>query len=108
MDYAWHMVLPTIALVIGGFATLTMLTKNAFLDEIGKQYVLTARAKGRFREPRALWPHLPQCHDADHRGLPCGLYRHIIHRRAAGGDCVLASMGLGCLVLKAPYAATIR
>jgi microcin C transport system permease protein len=45
-DYAWHMVLPTITLVIGGFAGLTMLTKNSFLEEIGKQYVLTARAKG--------------------------------------------------------------
>ncbi len=46
LDYAWHMVLPTIAMVIGGFASLTMLTKNSFLDEINKQYVLTARAKG--------------------------------------------------------------
>jgi microcin C transport system permease protein len=45
-DYLWHMVLPTLALVIGGFASLTMLTKNCFLDEIKKQYVLTARAKG--------------------------------------------------------------
>lgn len=46
LDYAWHMALPTLALVIGGFAGLTMLTKNSFLDEIGKQYVVTARAKG--------------------------------------------------------------
>jgi microcin C transport system permease protein len=45
-DYAWHMTLPVIAMVIGGFATLTMLTKNSFLDEIHKQYVMTARAKG--------------------------------------------------------------
>ena len=56
-DYAWHMVLPTIALVIGGFAGLTMLTKNAFLDEIGKQYVLTARAKGA-GEARVLYGHV--------------------------------------------------
>ena len=46
IDYAWHLVLPVTALVIGGFATLTMLTKNSFLDEINKQYVTTARAKG--------------------------------------------------------------
>jgi microcin C transport system permease protein len=46
LDYAWHMALPTLALVIGGFAGLTMLTKNSFMDEIGKQYVVTARAKG--------------------------------------------------------------
>lgn len=46
LDYAWHMVLPVCAMVISGFAGLTMLTKNSFLDEIGKHYVLTARAKG--------------------------------------------------------------
>ncbi|MBM3554575.1 MAG: microcin C ABC transporter permease YejB [Alphaproteobacteria bacterium] len=45
-DYFWHIALPVFTLVIGGFATLTMLTKNSFLDEIGKQYVMTARAKG--------------------------------------------------------------
>lgn len=45
-DYLWHMVLPVSAMVIGGFASLTMLTKNSILDEIGKQYVTTARAKG--------------------------------------------------------------
>lgn len=45
-DYFWHLTLPVLAMVIGGFATLTMLTKNAFLDEIRKQYVVTARAKG--------------------------------------------------------------
>src|SRR3546814_565777 len=46
LDYLWHMVLPVSAMVIGGFASLTMLTKNSFLDEINKQYVLTAKAKG--------------------------------------------------------------
>ncbi len=56
-DYAWHMALPTLALVIGGFAGLTMLTKNCFLDEIGKQYVVTARAKGA-SERRALYGHV--------------------------------------------------
>ena len=45
-DYFWHICLPVLAEVIGGFATLTMLTKNSFLDEIHKQYVMTARAKG--------------------------------------------------------------
>ena len=45
-DYFWHLALPILAMVIGGFASLTMLTKNAFLDEINKQYVITARAKG--------------------------------------------------------------
>ncbi len=46
LDYIWHMILPVAAMVISGFAGLTMLTKNSFLDEIGKHYVLTARAKG--------------------------------------------------------------
>ncbi len=45
-DYFWHMALPIAAMVAGSFATLTMLTKNSFLDEINKQYVLTAKAKG--------------------------------------------------------------
>jgi len=45
-DYFWHITLPVVAMVIGGFASLTMLTKNSFIDEINKQYVLTARAKG--------------------------------------------------------------
>ncbi|MFK7944158.1 MAG: microcin C ABC transporter permease YejB [Paracoccaceae bacterium] len=45
-DYFWHITLPVIAMSISGFATITLLTKNSFLDEIKKQYVLTARAKG--------------------------------------------------------------
>ncbi|MDR1429316.1 MAG: microcin C ABC transporter permease YejB [Spirochaetaceae bacterium] len=46
LDYFWHLVLPISAMIIGGFASLTMLTKNSFLDEIHKQYVMTAKAKG--------------------------------------------------------------
>ncbi|NRB03340.1 MAG: microcin C ABC transporter permease YejB [Rhodobacteraceae bacterium] len=46
VDYFWHITLPVIASTIGAFATLTLLTKNSFLDEIKKQYVMTARAKG--------------------------------------------------------------
>jgi len=46
VDYFWHLALPLTSLLIGSFATLTMLTKNSFLDEINKQYVVTARAKG--------------------------------------------------------------
>ncbi len=56
-DYAWHMVLPTVAMVAGGFASLTMLTKNCFLEEIGKQYTVTARAKGA-SERRVLYGHV--------------------------------------------------
>jgi microcin C transport system permease protein len=57
LDYFWHMTLPVLALVIGGFATLTFLTKNSFLDEIRKQYVITARAKG-LTENRILYGHV--------------------------------------------------
>ena len=46
LDYAWHLVLPLTAMALGAFATMTLLTKNSFLDEIRKQYVMTARAKG--------------------------------------------------------------
>ncbi len=56
-DYFWHITLPVLALVIGGFATLTMLTKNSFLEEINKQYVITARAKG-LSERRVLYGHV--------------------------------------------------
>ena len=56
-DYFWHLALPVTALVIGGFAQLTMLTKNSFLEEIRKQYVVTARAKG-VTEHRVLYGHI--------------------------------------------------
>lgn len=56
-DYFWHLALPVTALVIGNFATLTFLTKNSFLDEIGKQYVVTARAKG-LTERQVLYGHV--------------------------------------------------
>lgn len=56
-DYFWHLVLPVGSLMIGGFATLTLLTKNAFLNEITRQYVVTARAKG-LSERRVLYGHV--------------------------------------------------
>ncbi len=56
-DYFWHITLPVVAMVIGGFAGLAMLTKNSFLDQINQQYVLTARAKG-LAEKRVLYGHV--------------------------------------------------
>jgi microcin C transport system permease protein len=56
-DYFWHLVLPVTSLVVGGFATLTILTKNSFLNEITRQYVVTARAKG-LSERRVLYGHV--------------------------------------------------
>lgn len=57
LDYLWHIALPVFAMVIGGFAGLTMMTKNSFLEEINKQYVLTARAKG-LSDNRVLYKHV--------------------------------------------------
>jgi microcin C transport system permease protein len=56
-DYFWHLVLPIVSMGLGAFATMTLLTKNSFLDEIRKQYVLTARAKGN-TERQVLYGHV--------------------------------------------------
>ncbi|MCY4052553.1 MAG: microcin C ABC transporter permease YejB [Hyphomicrobiales bacterium] len=57
LDYLWHIILPVSSMMIGAFATMTLLTKNSFLDEIRKQYVTTARAKG-LTERRILYGHV--------------------------------------------------
>ena len=57
IDYLWHITLPVLAMTIGAFATTTLLTKNSFLDEISKQYVTTARAKG-LSEGKVLYHHV--------------------------------------------------
>lgn len=57
VDYVWHIAMPVTAMVLGSFAVTTMLTKNAFLEEIRKQYVVTARAKG-LDEHQVLWKHV--------------------------------------------------
>jgi ABC-type microcin C transport system permease subunit YejB len=88
-DYLWHITLPVTAMVLGSFAVTSMLTKNAFLEEIRKQYVLTARAKG-LGERQVLWKHvfrnalIPII-----TGFPGGLYRRLLHRLAAHRNPVL-------------------
>ncbi len=57
VDYAWHLALPIVAMALGAFTTMTFLTKNSFLDEIRKQYVMTARAKG-LDERKVLYGHV--------------------------------------------------
>ena len=57
LDYFWHLVLPMIAMALSAFATTTFLTKNSFLEEIRKQYVMTARAKG-LTEHQVLYGHV--------------------------------------------------
>ena len=100
-DYLWHMVLPTLALVAGGFAGLTMLTKNCFLEEIRKQYVVTARAKGCHRAARAVRPCLPQRHAADRRRLSRRLHRHPVLLGALLVEIVFSLDGLGLLGFEA-------
>src|SRR5665213_3978575 len=56
-DYFWHLILPLTAMALSAFATTTLLTKNSFLDEIRKQYVITARAKG-LNERQVLYGHV--------------------------------------------------
>jgi hypothetical protein len=90
VDYLWHITLPVTAMVLGSFAVTAMLTKNSFLEEIRKQYVLTARAKG-LGERQVLWKHvfrnalIPII-----TGLSLGLHRRLLHRLAADRDAVLA------------------
>jgi len=57
LDYLWHIAMPVTASVVGSFAVITILTKNAFVEELGKQYVITARAKG-LSERRVLFKHV--------------------------------------------------
>lgn len=80
LDYLWHITLPVLATVIGGFAALTMLTKNSFLDEIRKQYVVTARAKG-VGEKHILWGHVfRNAMLLVIAGFPAMFYQYVFHR----------------------------
>ena len=90
LDYFWHLALPLTAMVLSAFATTTLLTKNSFLDEIRKQYVMTARAKGLTRAAGALRPRLPQRHADRHRRLSRRLHLGLLHRLAADREHLLA------------------
>jgi microcin C transport system permease protein len=95
-DYAWHMVLPTLAMTAGGFASLTMLTKNSVLEEIRKLYVLTARAKGA-SELRVLLRHvLPNAMLLVIAGFPAA-FVSILFTSALLVEIVFSLNGLGLL-----------
>ncbi len=99
-DYAWHVTLPLISMAIAVFATKTLLTKNSFLDEIRKQYVLTAPHEGAIRAAGALRPCLPQ-RDADrHRRHPVRL-RPCLFRRSLLIETIFSLDGLGLLSYEA-------
>ena len=83
LDYAWHLVLPLTALGLSSFATMTLLTKNSFLDEIRKQYVTTGTSERLERAARALRPCLSQCHAARHFRLSRRVPLRVLCRFAA-------------------------
>ena len=100
LDYLWHITLPVTALVIGGFASLTFLTKNSFIDEIGKQYVLTARAKGAGPK-RVLYGHVfRNAMLIVIAGLPQALV-HILFTGALLIEVIFSLDGLGLLGFEA-------
>ena len=89
-DYFWHLTLPIISMALSAFATMTLLTKNSFLEEIRKQYVLTARAKGLYAQPGAVWPRFPQRHADRDRRLSGRIRARLLHRLAADRNHLLA------------------
>lgn len=99
-DYIWHMTLPLITMVIGGFASLTLLTKNSFLEEINKQYVLTAKAKG-LSSHRILYGHIfRNAMLIVVVGIPTALL-HILFTSALLTEVIFSLDGLGYLGFEA-------
>lgn len=100
LDYFWHISLPVIAMTISGFASLTLLTKNSFLDEIGKQYVVTARAKG-LEEKRVLYGHVfRNAMLIVIAGMP-GAFVHILFTGSLLIEVIFSLDGLGLLGFEA-------
>ena len=107
-DYLWHMALPVTAMVIGGFASLTILTKNSFLEEIHKQYVVTARAKG-LDEQRVLYGHVfRNAMLIVIAGFPAAFIGVLFTRRAADRGDLLARRARACSASKPRSTATTR
>lgn len=99
-DYLWHVTLPVLSLVIGGFASLTMLTKNSFLDEIRKQYIITAKAKG-LTERQVLYGHIfRNAMLIVIAGFP-GAFIHILFTGALLVEVIFSLDGLGLLGFEA-------
>lgn len=107
VDYLWHIVLPVTASTIGAFATLTLLTKNSFLDEIKKQYVVTARAKG-LTETRVLYGHVFR----NAMLIIIAGFPAVFISVFFGGSLIIETIfsldGLGRLASNPPSSATIR
>ena len=90
-DYLWHITLPITALVVSSFAGLTMLTKNSFIDEIGKQYVMTGTRQGLLTERQVLVKHVfRNAMLIVIAGFPGALIRISVYRRAADRNYLFA------------------
>ncbi len=91
IDYFWHITLPLIAMALGAFATMTLLTKNSFLDEIRKQYVMTARAKGCSEDAGCSYGHIfRNAMLIVIAGFPERVHSRLLLRFAADRDHLLA------------------
>ncbi len=108
LDYFWHLVLPIISMGLAAFATMTLLTKNSFLDEIRKQYVLTARAKG-CTERQVLYGHVfRNAMLIVIAGLSRRVRARVLFRLAADRDDLLARRHSVCSASRACSTATMR
>ena len=108
LDYLCTSPLPIVASTIAAFATLTLLTKNSFLDEIKKHYVMTARAKGLSEKRVPLRACLPQRHADCDRRVSGGLHRCLLWRICFDRNDLLAGWVGGVLDLKRPLRGIIR
>ena len=100
LDYFWHLALPMTAMALSAFATLDLLTKNSFLEEIRKQYVMTARAKG-LTEHQVLYGHVfRNAMLIVIAGFPGRLHRRLLRRLAADRDDLLARRARACSASK--------
>ena len=90
LDYFWHLTLPIIAMTIGGFATLTMLTKNSFLDQIHQQYVTNRPRQGIERTSGHVPSRVSQRHAHRHRRFPRCFRQHPVHRFVADRDHIFS------------------
>ena len=108
LDYLWHLTLPLIAMALGAFATTTLLTKNSFLDEIRKQYVVTARAKG-LSERQVLYGHVfRNAMLIVIAGFPGAFISRLLRRLAADRDDLLARRARPARLRSRCSTATIR
>jgi len=106
-DYFWHITLPVLAMVVGGFAVITILVKNSVLEEIRKQYVLTARAKG-VAEGRVLWRHVfRNAMIPIMTGFPAA-FVGAFFSGALLIETLFPSTDWDCFLMNRSYAATIR